>query len=533
MRTILAILAVGILIETAFSGCIEHEKKEEVIPLEDLNKYVNPFIGTAGDHGQLYPGPVRPFGLVRLGPDTVLRNHAGYDYDCDEIKGFSHFRLGGVGCEGEGGNILVTPSIGSVSSSHYNHDDEEAQPGYYAVSLKDCNIQVELTATQHVGFHKYTFPASTKPLIQIDAGSTFTKYYEAWARVDGNNIVEGYALTGNFGGEDAMYPLYFYTVFSKPFQSYSNEGDGKIVLKFTTFQDEVIMLKVGLSLISVEQAQLNLETELSHWDFEKVKKEAKEDWNRLLNRIVVESESNEFKTIFYTALYRSLLIPINTTDVNGKYLGFDENIHVAKNHTHYDTYSLWDTFRTKHPLLTLVYPQMKRDMVVSLTDAYEEGGWMPRWPVMNKYTWGMIGDHATPVIVDTYIKGITDFDVEKSYEGIKKNAMEPGGIREELSDYKDLGYVPMKPDFTMEYAYDDWCLAQMAKALGKTEDYEYFMKRARNYANTWDSDHGLFWYLNGRYDRVYGFPNGRYRRGFWSWKEDPEKMEIDCTEGSL
>ncbi|HIH97782.1 MAG TPA: hypothetical protein HA346_02065 [Thermoplasmata archaeon] len=227
MRTILAILAVGILIETAFSGCIEHEKKEEVIPLEDLNKYVNPFIGTAGDHGQLYPGPVRPFGLVRLGPDTVLRNHAGYDYDCDEIKGFSHFRLGGVGCEGEGGNILVTPSIGSVSSSHYNHDDEEAQPGYYAVSLKDCNIQVELTATQHVGFHKYTFPASTKPLIQIDAGSTFTKYYEAWARVDGNNIVEGYALTGNFGGEDAMYPLYFYTVFSKPFQSYSNEGDGK------------------------------------------------------------------------------------------------------------------------------------------------------------------------------------------------------------------------------------------------------------------------------------------------------------------
>jgi predicted alpha-1,2-mannosidase len=523
-------LIVGVLAIASFSGCVAPKKEVARLPKEDLTRYVDPFIGTAvyargGAMGEAncYPGAVFPFGMVQLSPDTG-KHIAGYLCEDNQIEGFSHTHVSGCGCYGFG-NILVTGITGKLETvegkykSRFSHEGEIAYPGYYAVNLADYGIEVELTASPRCGFHKYTFPASAKSYILIDVTHTLEgdEPVDAWVSIDPDEaLVKGKVTVPNpFCGGKTSYTTYFAARFSKPFLSFGTWNGEKIsgesreekgddigaYLRYSTHPDEEILVKVGISYVSEGQALLNLDTEIPDWDFEKVKNDAKKAWNEHLNKIRVKGGTEEQKVIFYTALYHSFLMPHIFSDADGKYIGFDDQIHLAEDYTHYATFSLWDTFRAEHPLLTLLVPEIQSDMVKSLIKAYEEGGWFPKWPFANRYTNCMIADHSIPVIVDSYFKGIKDFDLEKAYEGMKKGAMEvpppeydyQGRIG--LSYYKELGYIPAKipgsVSRTLEDAYNDWCLAKLAESLGKEADYKVFSERATYWKNLFDPSTGF------------------------------------------
>jgi len=492
---------------------------------EDLTRYVNPFIGTgiysyrgAERNINCYPGTVVPFGMVQLSPDTG-NNVAGYFYEDSNIEGFSHTHLSGCGDYGLG-NILTMATTGDVKTteieykSSFSHDLEVAYPGYYMVMLEDYNIKAELTVTARCGFQRYTFPDSDNAHILIDVTHTLEddEPIDAFVEIVDNNAITGYVtIPEPFTNGKKPYTTFFTAKFSKPFSSYgtwkdkilyygSDSGSGDDIgayVNFSTYENEIIKVKVGISYVSEEQAYLNLENEITNWDFDFVKNNARDAWNNRLNVINVEGGTNDQKVIFYTALYHSFLMPHIFSDVNGRYIGFDDKIHIAENYTEYATFSLWDTFRSEHPLLVLLQPERQNDMIKSLIDQYKYGGWFPKWPFLNRYTNCMIGDHATSVIVDSYLKGVNNFDVSTAYEGMRKSAMElpPDSHdyegRTGLPYYKKLGYIPYNKDLesvskTLENAYDDWCLAQIAKALGKDDDYELFMKRSNYYKNLFD-----------------------------------------------
>lgn len=541
------------MVTPAFAG-IEGDEKEAI--LEDLTKYVNPFIGTDSFlpegpykiinpllekfwpdlrvHANTYPGAVVPFGMVQLSPDTRnpplqqlmissasllgynLHNVAGYHYGDSKIEGFSHTHVSGCGCP-EYGNILLIPTTGPLEidergyASKFSHDSEVAYPGYYAVDLDDYGIRAELTATERCGFHRYTFPESEDSRILIDVTHALSQCENAEVEIVDQDEVAGWVTSGNFCGLGNMHTVYFIAQFSRPFSSFgtwngneiytSSHQSGEdigVFVDYSTYEGEVIRIKVGISFVNISQARKNLNAEIPHWSFDQVKNRAKEAWNNELNRIEVKGGTEE-QTKFYTALYHSLLMPHIFSDVDGRYRGMDDRVHLA-DYTHYATFSLWDTFRAQHPLLTLVYPKRQSDMVRSLIDKYQRGGWFPKWPFANDYTNCMIGDHATSVIVDSYIKGIRDFDIEKAYKGMRKSAMYvpprtayTGRIG--LKDYLELGYVSTETSQsvsrTLEFAYNDWCLAQIAKELGKLEDYEIFAERSDNYKNVFDTSTGF------------------------------------------
>ena len=496
-------------------------------------RYVNPFVGT-DFFGHTFPGACLPFAMVHLSPDVNNDGWtyaSGYAYSENSIMGFSHTHWSGVGMV-NGGEILLMPSTGPELRtipgdpdkpgegyrSRFDHKDESASPGYYSVFLKDCGVKAELTATRRAGFHRYTFPGSDYSRIILDLGHQIGKNTSgelSELTISGNNTISGVKSAGS--GK-----LYFFVVFSKPFTyygtfdneyetpesggsiwPYKNGEKGKEIGAFVTFRTsagEAILVKAGISYTSVEGARSNLEKEIPGWDFDAVRKEAANTWNTALSRIKITEATAEQKEIFYTAMYHSMLAQYISQDTDGKYLGADKKVHTAAGFDYYGSFSCWDTYRSQHPLLTLIAPGHVNDFIKSIAAKTKEYGWLPAQHFQNVFGEAMVGDHLVPIIVDAYVKGYRDFDARFLYEAMRKKAMEApkppvpmSAGRSGLKYYLELGYTPVDkvnesvPN-TLELAYDDWCIAQLAKSLGKNDDYEMFMKRAANYRNLWDMD---------------------------------------------
>lgn len=400
--------------------------------------------------------------------------------------------------------------------SAYSHQEEEASPGYYTVNLKDYGIKAELTATERAGFHRYTFPKSDEAHIVMDVTHSLTPGRVTHVKILNNHQIEGYVVGDMEGSYDLPLTCYFFAEFDKSFTSagtwngeqinhdqkeiIGDDGVGAYV-NFTTSEGEQILIKMGISFVSIEGAKKNLKAELPHWDFEKVRQQARDTWDKKLDKIDIKGGTDEQKTIFYTSMYHTHMFPRVFSDVDGSYYShFDDKLHGTPDERYYVDFSLWDTYRAQHPLLAYLEPERQNEMIRTFLAMYDQGGRLPlHVSYKNHYQAVMIGDHATSVIVDSYMKGLRDYDVEKAYVAMRKNAMEPGvrpSSRYGLDYYMDLEYIPAEKiresvSVTMEDAYDDWCLAEIANALGKHEDYTYFSKRAQFYKNLYDQQTGL------------------------------------------
>ena len=480
----------------------------------DYTRYVNPFVGTA-EHGHTYPGASVPFGFVQLSPDTRIHGWdscSGYHHDDSSIMGFSHTHLSGTGIA-DYSDLLMMPTVdndqvvpgnpydpSSGFRSRFNKQNEFASPGYYRVLLDDYGVTAELTATARAGFHRYTYPESSHARIVLDLEHRSNqRVVDSYVKVVSPTEIIGYRHSSDWARKQY---IYFYAVFSKPLQGVDLVVDGikkvqlqeasgrdiKALLHYQTEENEQILVKVGVSAVDIEGARQNVLQEIPHWDFSQTKELAKKTWNRELSKIQVESRDIEQKKVFYTSMYHSLLAPNIFMDVDGRYRGIDHDIHRARSFENYTVFSLWDTYRALHPLLTIIHPKKTNELIKTLLAKYDEGGILPIWELAGNYTGTMIGYHAVPVIVDAYMKGIRSYDVEKAYEAIKHSAMQDKlGLRY----YKEKGYIPYEwvqesVSRTLEYAYDDWTIAQMAKELGQMEDYRYFYERSKNYQNIFD-----------------------------------------------
>lgn len=494
--------------------------------------HVNPFIGT-DFFGHTFPGASLPYAMVHVSPDTGTEgwtHSAGYIWQANSIIGFSHTHWSGVGMV-DGGDILLMPITGKKLHvvpgtaedpdtgyrSRFSHSQESASPGYYSVFLEDWDVEVELTTTPRVAFHRYTFPETDESKIILDLGHQIGEQKESdWSHL---RIVNDRRIEGE--KTDGPGKVYFVAEFSKPFLyygtfdaeyvtpesgaavfAYKNAEQGKNIGAFITYdtaKNEQILVKVAISYTSIEGARKNLDAELPHWDFDQIKAEARDVWERELSRVKIEGASESQKEIFYTAVYRSLLAQYISQDVDGNYFGADGKIHNAKGYNFYGSFSCWDTYRTQHPLLTLLAHEHVNDFVKSIIEKTKQYGWLPGQHFQNVFGEGMVGDHLVPVVVDAYLKGFRDYDVEYIYNAMRDKALEfpkpPISIdaaRSGLKYSNELGYIPAdrvteSVPKTLEFAYDDWCIAQMAKELGKDEDYKMFMPRAENYKKMWDS----------------------------------------------
>ncbi|WP_374166084.1 GH92 family glycosyl hydrolase [Arcticibacter sp. MXS-1] len=494
---------------------------------QQLTKYVDPFIGTGG-HGHTFPGATRPFGMVQLSPDTFNEGWdwcSGYHDSDRSIMGFSHTHLSGTG-RGDLMDILVMPGTGDIKltpgsrsnpadgyRSVFKKESEKASPGYYSVFLDSYGIKAELTTTKRVGFHRYTFPSSDKSHILLDLfhGFKTDSVITAWVRIDNDSTITGYRKTRGWGEGDekdfANEEIWFTARFSKPFKSagigrgqvLSNglkRADGrdlKVVLNFNTLKNEAILLKVGISYVDEQGALNNLRTETPNWNFEQIRREATEEWEGAMACLQVADTTTKEKKVFYTALYHTMLAPTTFSDVDSRYKGFDKKVRSIPGLENYTIFSLWDTFRAAHPLFTITQPARVNQFIQSMLAQYKEYGLLPVWPLVGSETNCMIGYHAIPVITDAYFKGFRGYDVNLAYEAMKKSAMQDSfGVKY----LKKFNYVPADLENksvskTLEYAYDDWCIAQMAKALGKKDDYQYFKERSLAYKNVFDSESGF------------------------------------------
>jgi len=523
-----------------------------------LCDYVNPFIGTK-EMGHTFPGVCVPFGFVQLSPDTdtipyekdgkynpeVYRYCAGYQYNDKTIVGFSHTHFNGTG-HSDLGDFLIVPTLGKLRlnpgtadnpgsgyRSRFRHETEIASPGYYKVRLDDPGIEVELTATTRCGFHQYTFPASDSAHIILDMLHGIYNYdgkvLWTYVHVVNDTLITGYRLTSGWARNRYMY---FALSFSKSFNSYGFKNEDKSVYRgfwrrfdqynnfpemagkkiriyfdFKTFDGEQIKLKIGLSAVSEEGALKNLQAEIPHWDFERTRKEAGNLWESELRKVLIEGPV-DLKTNFYTALYHALMSPVIYQDVDGKYRGVDQNIHRAENFTNYTIFSLWDTYRALHPLLVLLYPDRTSDMINSMLAHFDQSPekMLPVWSHHGNENWCMIGYHSVAVIADAYVKGVRGFDVEKAFMACQSTATNK--YYEGVADYINHGYVPYdkvtnSASVTLEYAYDDFTLAQFAKAIGSSNDSNslvnmfalnelpIFLKRSQNYRNIFDPSVGF------------------------------------------
>ncbi len=518
-----------IIFSLCFSNIIssQNSKKQEAI------NFINPFLGT-DFFGHTFPGPSLPFGMVHLSPDTGADGWihcAGYIYSDQSIMGFSHTHWSGVGMV-NGGEILLMPTVGDKLQivpgsaenpdegyrSRFDHANESASPGYYSVLLKDYNINVELTSTKRAGFHRYTFPEADNSQIILDLGhqiGDMKSSTNSELRIVDDTHIEGVKSAG-------LGKVFFVAEFSKPFlyygtfdaSYYTPESGGSVFpykngeagekigafMRFMTDENEQILVKVGISYTSLEGARKNLQAEIPGWDFDAVRENAEKIWGKELSRIEIDETTDDKKEIFYTAVYHSLLAQYISQDVDGKYFGSDRQVHTAKGYDFYGSFSCWDTYRSQHPLLTIIAPGHVNDFIKSIVAKTENFGWLPAQHFLNVFKESMVGDHLIPVIVDAYMKGYRDFDVEMLYAAMRKKALENPSSpvpayfgRSGLDYYKKLGYTPVDkvnesvPN-TLELAYDDWCIAQLANELGKEDDYKLFMKRAGNYKNLWDGE---------------------------------------------
>jgi predicted alpha-1,2-mannosidase len=505
-----------------------------IIFSQNYQQYVNPFIGTGG-HGHTFPRATTPYGMVQLSPDTRIDGSwdgcSGYHYSDIVIYGFSHTHLNGTGVS-DFGDIMLMPTMDESSfdnkiySSTFSHQNEKASAGFYSVKLDKHNIDVRLTTSTRIGFHEYTFNKAGAVNILLDLNHR-DKLLEGTMRIIDDQTIEVLRRSEAWAQNQYVYariefnvPMKFTSVKSNSVTKGDFYSGTELQAYFSKMvkKGEKILVKVSLSPTSYEGAKLN-SSEILHWDFEKVKKDAEALWNKELSKIEVTSDDKEKLTIFYTALYHTMMQPNIAQDLDGKYRGRDNEIHTAEAFDYYTVFSLWDTFRAAHPLYTLIDKKRTSDYINTFIKQYEQGGRLPVWELASNETDCMIGYHSVSVIADAMAKGITGFDYEKAFEASKASAMRDvlG-----LKAYKENGFISMDDDHesvskTLEYAYDDWCIAQMAQILNKHEDYQYFMKRSQNWKNIFDWNTGFM---------------RPKKNGGWDKPFDPREVNNNFTEGN-
>lgn len=527
-----------------FSNTINAQKKASG---KNLIQYVDPMIGTA-KMGHTYPGATVPFGSVQLSPETdtiayslngkyngeVYKYCAGYQYEDKTIVGFSHTHFSGTG-HSDLGDFLIMPTTGKLQlnpgiaskplsgyRSAFSHSTEKAEPAYYSVFLEDHKIKAELTATTRVGMHQYTFPKSDEAHIILDLTSGIYNYDKknvwTFVRIENDTLITGYRQTNGWARTRTVY---FAMSFNKPIKSYGQAAQEKSVYRgfwgrfdqtknfpemagqnlklffdFDTNEGEKIKIKMALSPVSSAGALENMKKEAPDWDFEKVKRQSQDVWNKELNKVQIETIKKEDLVNFYTAMYHAFLGPTEYMDLDGNYKGLDMNVHKAENFTNYTSYSLWDTYRALHPLFNIVQPKRNADMVSSMLAHSDQSvhKMLPIWSHYANENWCMIGYHSVSVIADAIVKGNISFDAEKALQACVNTAKVP--YYDGLEFYMNKGYVPedksgASVSKTLEYAYDDWAIAQAAKKLGKTEIYNEFINRSKNYKNVYDEKTGF------------------------------------------
>ncbi|MVT10720.1 GH92 family glycosyl hydrolase [Chitinophaga tropicalis] len=550
---------------TAFLVCTQQFSQAQD---KNLLQYVKPIIGTE-KMGHTYPGATVPFGMVQLSPETdtipyemngkynpdVYKYCAGYQYTDKTITGFSHTHFSGTG-HSDLGDFLIMPTTGKLYlnpgtatdpasgyRSTFSHSNETAEADYYKVKLDKYNITAELTATNRVGFHQYTFPDATDQahiVLDLMAGIYNYGNKNVWTfvRVENDTLITGYRQTNGWARTRTVY---FAMSFSKPFTQYGHQNYANDVYKgfwrkfdvtrnfpemagrqirawfdFKVAAGEKVKIKFALSPVSTEGALNNLRTEAPGWDFEKVKQDGQAMWVKELQKVNATLNSEDEMTNFYTAMYHAFLSPTTYMDADGSYRGLDQNNHKANGFTNYTTFSLWDTYRALHPLFNMIQPKRNADMVQSMIAHYEQSAqhMLPVWSHYANENWCMIGYHSVSVIADAIIKGNAPFDVNKALDACVTTARHRS--YDGLGYYIDMGYVPedrngSSVSKTLEYAYDDWCIAQVAKKLGRQNIYEEFIKRSQNYRNVYDAASG---YMR---PRLY---NGSFREAFDPLKTD-------------
>ena len=515
---------------------------------KDWAKQVDPFIGT-GDLGHTFPGATRPFGMVQPSPDTRLKGWGscgGYVHSDSVLYGFSQTHLSGTGIP-DYGDILLLPFTGPVKwkngylgtsedapgfdpsgyGSHFDHATEKAEPGYYAVSLTDYGVRAELTATTRVAFHRYTFRKAEGASVLIDL-THHDQVLESSLRVVDDHTVAGMRRSKAWALNQ---PVYFVATFNRPFKAEIAVNDApqpglkeasglnvKAALRFTLKPGEQVLAKVAISAVDIAGAEKNLKAELPGWGFDGTRSAARAAWNRELGKLEVEGGTADQRRIFYTALYHTMVQPNTFQDVDGRYLGRDLKIHTAKGWTEHTVFSLWDTHRAAHPLYTLIEPEKDLDFVKTFLAEYRDGGRLPVWELWANETNCMIGYHAVPVIVDAWMKGLRGFDPDLALAAMRHSAEEDF---RGLSAYRAHGYIsadaaPESVSMTLEYAYDDWCIARFAQAIGKAEVARDYFRRAESWQHLMDRD---------------GFFHPR-ENGMWKDPFDLQAITFDFTEAT-
>lgn len=530
---------------------------EQDLPKEYTDS-VNVFIGTGG-HGHTFPGATLPHGMVQLSPDTRLFGWdacSGYYYDDTSIMGFTHTHLSGTGL-GDYGDILFMPVVGEKPliagtaenpdegyRSRFSHEQESARPGYYQVLLQDDSINVELTATLRAGLHRYTYPKASDARLIVDMEPTIHGHQHpvTQIRVVNDSTIAGMKYTVGWA---KRHYVYFYAVFSSPFDyklysgtEYQSDSTSvtvntaKAVMSFRNLPaDGRVLAKVGISSVDEEGARLNVEAEIPNWDFEGVMKQANTTWNEALGKIDIETSDNDSRTVFYTSLYHAFIQPSLASDVDGRYRTMGHEIKQDASYTNYTVFSLWDTFRAAHPLYTIVTPEQNQAFIRSLLRKYDEGGILPKWELASNETGTMIGYHAVSVIADAMMKKQCDFDVKKALEAcIRSSVYDTTGVtpmmdRQILNGklmpvsikYKnELGYIPCDKvggsvSQGLEFAYNDWLIAQMMKEHNRKDLYDKYMELSRNYRNYFDPETKLM--------------RGRLSDGSWITPFDPASVQ--------
>jgi len=506
---------------------------------KDLVPYVNPFIGTGG-HGHTFPGACYPFGMMQLSPDTRLTGWdgcSGYHYSDNVIYGFTHTHLSGTGCS-DYGDILLMPvpsaplkvekgaSYLDSYSSHFAHFDEKASPGYYSVLLQNGNIKAELTVAERAGMHRYIFPKDDSCRIVLDLKHRDEVISSKLTRVSDTEVC-GYRESKAWAADQWVY---FDIRFSKKAdmslfiddkliteQKDTNSKNIKAVFYFK--HRDTILVKIGISAVSIENAKLNLTKDIPAWDFDGTLKKTQLAWNNYLGKIEVSSKNDSLLTTFYTALYHTAIHPSLYTDANGEYRGMDKKTHVAKNLSMYTVFSIWDTYRALNPLMTIIEPAMEKNFIQTFLKDYEQGGSLPVWKLASNDTHCMIGYHTASIIYDAFMKRIYGYDDMEALEAMKHSALAKDDGKIAMWNY---GYVPADKDAesvskTLEYAYDDWCIAMMAKMMGRMSEYEQYIKLAQGYKNVYDPNSG---FMRAR------------SNGAWYSPFDPYEVNSNYTEAN-
>lgn len=504
------------VLSLCLASCGSSQKGQE---MEDLTQFVDPRIGTGG-HGHVFYGANVPYGFIQLGPTSIPQSWdwvSGYHVSDSTVIGFPHTHLSGTGI-GDLHDINVMPVVGEVTYSRgdassyetglWSYSDrskEVVTPGYYRTHLSRYNVDVELTATKRVGFHKYTFLGNESPAIVFDMvnGGCWDKTTEAVIRVVNDSTVSGYRYSKGWADDQRVF---FRAEFSRKFDNVEfivndsvkegNMAKGAQLfarVNFAAGNQELVYMKVALSPTSEEGAQLNMQAELSGWDFEKTIADAKAAWNKELNKVKVYTTDEASKKIFYTSLYHTLFAPSEFCDVNGDYYGADKQMHKGEGFVNYTTFSLWDTYRAAQPLMTILHPEKMSDIINTMLHIHQQQGKLPVWHLMGCETNCMVGNPGVPVVADAILKDIKGFDTELAFKALKESSMLPERGMEHRIEY---GFIPADKmteaiAYDMEYAIADWAVAQAAQKLGKQEDYEYFLKRSKSYKNYFDASTGF------------------------------------------